>query len=86
MQVIRTLPASFATLNSICSSSQVTPAQPACRATPLRKAWEPGPGVSQPDTIDRAALSATRAQQSLGTWMKKSTSSEVAERFGGSCP
>jgi len=71
MQVIRILPASFATLDPTCSSSQVTPAQPACRAIPLRKAGEPGPGVSQPDTIDRAAMSATRAQQSLGIWMNE---------------
>ena len=37
----------------------------------MRKAGEPGPGVSQPDTIDRAALPATRARHRLGTWMNE---------------
>ncbi|WP_312262139.1 hypothetical protein [Limnohabitans sp.] len=35
------------------------------------KAREPGPGVSQPDPIDCAALPATRARHRLGTWMNE---------------
>ncbi len=69
--LVKKWPVSFATLNPSCSSSTVTPAQPACRAIPQRKAREPGPGVSQPDTFDCAALAATRAQHSLGTWMNE---------------
>jgi hypothetical protein len=37
----------------------------------MRKAGEPGPGVGQPDPTDRAALTATRAQQIMGIWMNE---------------
>ena len=63
VQGVGKCPNSFATLLTPCELSIVIPAQPACRAIPLRKAGEPGSGVSQPDTFDRAALPATRAQR-----------------------